>query len=184
MKIALVGYGKMGHVIEEIALERGHEIILKITIDNTADFNKARLSEADVAIEFTGPDSAFDNVMKCLEWGVPVVSGVTEPGPRAVIERVANERGAMLVQLGVDFRWHGGPWIAGAIYLPGVVRKLGFHPNRCTYTVRTAHDEWIHAVFPAAGGLPAVNLGGEIVERYPQRPFPRAAHEISQRTVL
>lgn len=77
MKIALVGYGKMGHMIEEIATQRGHQIVLKIDITNQQDFNKENLSRADVAIEFTNPDSAFENVMKCLEFGVPVVSGST-----------------------------------------------------------------------------------------------------------
>ena len=77
MKIALIGYGKMGHMIEEIALQRGHEIVLKIHIDNKAEFTKENVSNADVAIEFTGPESAFDNVKHCLEYGVPVISGST-----------------------------------------------------------------------------------------------------------
>jgi 4-hydroxy-tetrahydrodipicolinate reductase len=77
MKIALIGYGKMGHMIEEIALERGHEIVLKIHIDNLEEFTEPNVSRADVAIEFTGPDSAFENVKACLEYGVPVVSGST-----------------------------------------------------------------------------------------------------------
>jgi 4-hydroxy-tetrahydrodipicolinate reductase len=77
MKIALVGYGKMGHMIEEVATLRGHEIILKIDVNNQADFNKENISKADVAIEFTGPDSAFNNVMKCLQFGIPTVSGST-----------------------------------------------------------------------------------------------------------
>lgn len=77
MKIALIGYGRMGHMIEEIALQRGHEIVLKIHIDNTEEFTRDNLVEADVAIEFTAPESAFNNVMRCLEYGVPVVSGST-----------------------------------------------------------------------------------------------------------
>jgi 4-hydroxy-tetrahydrodipicolinate reductase len=77
MKIALIGYGKMGHMIEEIALQRGHEIVLKINIENTEDFTQENIAAADVAIEFTGPDSAFENVKHCLDFGVPVVSGST-----------------------------------------------------------------------------------------------------------
>jgi 4-hydroxy-tetrahydrodipicolinate reductase len=77
MKIALIGYGKMGKAIETIALEKGHQIVLKIDIDNASDFNLENISKADVAIEFTGPHSAFNNVMKCLELGVPVVCGST-----------------------------------------------------------------------------------------------------------
>ena len=77
MRIAIIGYGKMGHMIEEVALQRGHEVVLKINIENTEDFNKENISKADVAIEFTGPDTAYENVKKCLDFGVPVVSGST-----------------------------------------------------------------------------------------------------------
>ena len=77
MKIALIGYGKMGKTIEEMALNRGHEIILKIDVNNANEFTKSNLQKAEVAIEFTGPHSAFENISKCIEWGVPVVSGST-----------------------------------------------------------------------------------------------------------
>ena len=77
MKIALIGYGKMGKAIEEIALERGHEIVLKVSLDNPDDFTVSNLQNADVAIEFTGPESAVENIKKCLEAKIPVVSGST-----------------------------------------------------------------------------------------------------------
>ncbi|HTN07691.1 4-hydroxy-tetrahydrodipicolinate reductase [Agriterribacter sp.] len=77
MKIALIGYGKMGHAIEEIAIQRKHSIVLKVSIDNTEDNTVENIAKADVAIEFTGPDSAFDNINKCFEAEVPVVSGST-----------------------------------------------------------------------------------------------------------
>ncbi|SEA52442.1 dihydrodipicolinate reductase [Arachidicoccus rhizosphaerae] len=77
MKIALIGYGKMGHAIEEIALAKGHEIVLKVNIDNIQEFTTDAIKKADVAIEFTGPETAFDNIIKCIENGVPVVSGST-----------------------------------------------------------------------------------------------------------
>ena len=77
MKIALIGYGKMGHAIEEIALQRGHEIVLKVGIENVQDNTIDNIKKADVAIEFTGPEIAFDNVIRCLDAGVPVVSGST-----------------------------------------------------------------------------------------------------------
>src|SRR5215210_7431229 len=77
MKIALIGYGKMGHMIEEIAIHRGHEIVLRIDIGNKEDLTIENISKADVAIEFTGPDSAYENVKKCLDFGIPVVSGST-----------------------------------------------------------------------------------------------------------
>ena len=77
LKIALIGYGKMGKTIESIALERGHTVNLKIDIDSLADFTAANLQQCDVAIEFTGPHSAKENILKCLHAGIPVVSGST-----------------------------------------------------------------------------------------------------------
>ena len=77
MKIALIGYGKMGKAIETIALERGHEIVLKIDVNNAHEFTNENLREAEAAIEFTGPHTAFDNIIKLLQFGVPVVSGST-----------------------------------------------------------------------------------------------------------
>jgi 4-hydroxy-tetrahydrodipicolinate reductase len=77
MKIALIGYGKMGKAIEEIAIEKGHTIVLKIDLNNIDEFTKANLSQADVAIEFTSPHTAFENVKKCIEYNVPVICGST-----------------------------------------------------------------------------------------------------------
>jgi 4-hydroxy-tetrahydrodipicolinate reductase len=73
MKIALLGYGKMGHVIERIALERGHEIVLRKDEFNTYD----GLSNADVAIDFSVPAAAVNNISSCFHANVPVVSGTT-----------------------------------------------------------------------------------------------------------
>lgn len=77
MKIALVGYGKMGKAIEAIAVARGHKIVLKIDGSNTNMLTPENLQQADVAIEFSGPESAFENVKKCLELPMPVVCGST-----------------------------------------------------------------------------------------------------------
>jgi len=77
MKIALIGYGKMGKAIEEIAAQRGHEIVLKIDENNLPDFTKENINKADVAIEFTGPHTAFDNVKKTIGFNKPVVCGST-----------------------------------------------------------------------------------------------------------
>ncbi len=77
MKIALIGYGKMGKAIEQIALNKNHEVVLKISENNLSDFTIANLSKADVAIEFSQPDAAFGNVMKCFEANTPVVCGTT-----------------------------------------------------------------------------------------------------------
>jgi 4-hydroxy-tetrahydrodipicolinate reductase len=77
MRIALLGYGKMGKAIEDIAIGKEHEVVLKIDENSTADFTKENISKADVAIEFTNPHSAYDNICKALEFGIPVVSGST-----------------------------------------------------------------------------------------------------------
>jgi 4-hydroxy-tetrahydrodipicolinate reductase len=77
MNIAIVGYGKMGKIIEEVATSRGHAVDVKIDLNNLHDFNREVFSAIDVTIEFTGPHTAFDNVMKCLEMNMPVVCGST-----------------------------------------------------------------------------------------------------------
>lgn len=77
MKIALIGYGKMGKEIEQIALLRGHEIVLKISVDNLHDFTIENLQKADAAIEFTAPDAALKNMHFCFDAGVPIVVGTT-----------------------------------------------------------------------------------------------------------
>jgi len=77
MNIALIGYGRMGHEIEEIAKKRGHEIRLIIDIDNRRDLNREKLKGIDVAIEFTTPEAALSNITECLTAGIPVVSGTT-----------------------------------------------------------------------------------------------------------
>ncbi|MDB5222891.1 MAG: 4-hydroxy-tetrahydrodipicolinate reductase [Chitinophagaceae bacterium] len=77
MKIALIGYGKMGRTIEEIALKKGHTISLTIDLHNLADLTKDNLQKADVAIEFTTPETAMNNILQCFDAGIPVVSGTT-----------------------------------------------------------------------------------------------------------
>ena len=77
MKIALIGYGKMGKMIEQIALSRGHEIVSIIDVDNQQDFDSPAFASADVAIEFTAPMVAYGNYLKAWEKGVKVVSGST-----------------------------------------------------------------------------------------------------------
>jgi len=77
MKIALIGYGKMGKAIEGIAVEKGHAIVLKIDKDNSNELTPDNLQKADVAIEFTGPDTALNNILTCIDAGIPVISGST-----------------------------------------------------------------------------------------------------------
>lgn len=77
MKIALLGYGKMGQIIERFALERGHEVVLKISSSNLDDLSVANLSKADVAIDFSIPDATIGNIYRCFEANVPIVVGST-----------------------------------------------------------------------------------------------------------
>jgi len=77
MRIVLIGYGKMGKEIERIAIDRGHQIVSKIDIENSDDLISLTNKEIDVAIEFSNPVSAFSNIMKCIEKQIPIVSGTT-----------------------------------------------------------------------------------------------------------
>ena len=77
MKIAIIGYGKMGKTVERIAKERGHRIVSIIDVDNQQDFESAAFRSADVAIEFTMPEMAIENYNRAFAAGVPVVSGTT-----------------------------------------------------------------------------------------------------------
>ncbi len=98
MKIALIGYGKMGRMIEEIALGRGHEIVCVIDIDNQEDFDSEAFRSADVAIEFTAPHTAYDNYMKAFRHNVKVVSGSTGwiPQHGEDVKRMCTEQGQTL----------------------------------------------------------------------------------------
>lgn len=77
MKVAILGYGKMGKTIEQILLERGHEVVLKVNNNNLEELTIANIKKADVAIEFSVPTSAVANYNICFDAGVPVVSGTT-----------------------------------------------------------------------------------------------------------
>ena len=77
MKIALIGYGRMGKEIEQLALEQGHTINLIIDINNLNDLTSENLAKSDVAIEFTTPSTTVKNILFCLSSGIPVVAGTT-----------------------------------------------------------------------------------------------------------
>lgn len=77
MKAAIIGYGKMGHEIEQVLLSRGHSVNLIIDQNNTADLRAECLKDIDVAIEFTTPSTAYDNIRTCIEAGTAIVSGTT-----------------------------------------------------------------------------------------------------------
>jgi 4-hydroxy-tetrahydrodipicolinate reductase len=99
MKIALIGYGKMGHMIESIAKERGHEIVSVIDQNNLDEFESNAFASADVAIEFTTPQTAANNILRAWKAGVPVVCGTTgwdvDAMKREATEREGNKVGLM-----------------------------------------------------------------------------------------
>lgn len=127
MKIAILGYGKMGHMIEQIALERGHEIVLKINIENTADFNASSAAQCDVAIEFTGPATAYDNVIKAFGYGLPVVSGSTGWN-----DKLDGVRAYCLE--------HGGSFLHTSNFSVGV--NIFFEINKHLARLMAAHPEY------------------------------------------
>lgn len=95
MKAAIIGYGKMGREIEKILVERGHEVALVIDVDNRADLDAAHLAGIDVALEFTTPDTAYDNIRACIGCKTPVVSGTTGWTARLPeLERCCREQGS------------------------------------------------------------------------------------------
>lgn len=96
MKVAIIGYGKMGHEIEKVLTGRGHEVVLIIDVDNASELTPQNLAKADVAIEFSAPAVAYDNIMTCLEAGTPVVCGTTAWLDRYdnVVEKCMSKNGA------------------------------------------------------------------------------------------
>jgi 4-hydroxy-tetrahydrodipicolinate reductase len=93
MKIILLGYGKMGRTIEKIALERGHSIVGRIDVQNRSEMDELAADDVDVAIEFSSPEAAFDNITYCLKKGWPIVSGTTGwLEHRAEIEKLCAEK--------------------------------------------------------------------------------------------
>lgn len=127
MRIALIGYGKMGKAIERIALTRGHEVILKIDLDNGHEMTAENLLKADVAIEFTGPASAAENLLKCAEAGIPVVCGST-----GWLERIDEIKSA--------FEKKGAAFIYASNFSIGV--NIFFELNKKLAALMAPHPEY------------------------------------------
>ena len=158
MKIALIGYGKMGKMIEQIALSRGHEIVSIIDIDNQQDFESEAFASADVAIEFTAPQAAYGNYLKAFAKGVKVVSGSTgwmkEHGEE--VKRMCSEGGQTLF-------WASNFSIGVAIF-SAVNRYLANIMNGFPqYDVEMEETHHIHKLDHPSGT--AITLAEEIVER-------------------
>ena len=156
MKIALIGYGKMGHMIEQIALERGHEIVSIIDVDNIEDFDSPAFASADVAIEFTNPTAAFANYQRAFAHNVKVVSGSTGwmQEHKAEVERMCTEGGQTLF-------WASNFSIGVAIF-SAVNRYLAKIMNGFPqYSVEMEEVHHIHKLDAPSGT--AITLAEEII---------------------
>lgn len=157
MKIALIGYGKMGKMIEQIALDRGHEIVSIIDVNNQEDFDSPEFASADVAIEFTAPQAAYGNYLKAFKHNVKVVSGSTgwmnDHGDD--VRRMCSEEGQTLF-------WASNFSIGVAIF-SAVNRYLAKIMNGFEqYDAHMEETHHIHKIDAPSGT--AITLAEEIVE--------------------
>lgn len=157
MKIALIGYGKMGKMIEQIAKDRGHEIVCIIDVDNQQDFDSEAFKSADVAIEFTNPTAAYGNYLKAFKHNVKVVSGSTgwmkDHGED--VRRMCSAEG------GQTLFWASNFSIGVAIF-SAVNRYLAKIMNGFTqYDVRMEETHHIHKLDAPSGT--AITLAEEII---------------------
>lgn len=161
MNIALIGYGKMGKEIEKVAISRGHEICLKIDIDNPNDLTLANLQNCDIAIEFTIPDSAVKNYKLCFEAGIPVVSGTTGwLDKKEEVYKACKE--------------FNGTFFYGSNFSVGV--NLFFELNKKLAGIMASHPEYdvqmteVHHTqkLDAPSGT-AISLADDILEKLPRK---------------
>ena len=156
MNIALIGYGKMGHMIESIARERGHNIVSIIDVDNQDDFLSPAFASADVAIEFTSPTAAYGNYLRAFKAGVKVVSGSTGwmRDHEADVRRLCTEEGHTLF-------WASNFSVGVAIF-SAVNRYLAKIMNGFPqYDVRMEETHHVHKLDAPSGT--AITLAEEIV---------------------
>jgi 4-hydroxy-tetrahydrodipicolinate reductase len=159
MKIALIGYGKMGKAIERMATTKGHEIVLKIDMDNAWEMTKENLSKADVAIEFTGPSSAAANLLLCAQAAIPVICGSTgwlKEYP--VIEKL--------------YKHNGSAFLYASNFSIGV--NIFFELNRTLAKLMVTHPEYAielreihHTQKKDAPSGTAITLAEQIIQEMP-----------------
>lgn len=160
MKIAIIGYGRMGRLIERLATERGDEISCRIDADNIEDFDSDAFKNSDVAIEFTTPATGEVNVVRCLEAGIPVVSGTTGWNDRLPeVKKICEERNASMI-------WASNFSIGVNIFMAinrRLARIMNAFPQYLPHMVETHH---IHKLDHPSGT--AVTLAEEIIESCPR----------------
>jgi 4-hydroxy-tetrahydrodipicolinate reductase len=158
MKIALIGYGKMGKMIEQIARSRGHEIVSIIDIDNQQDFDSPAFASADVAIEFTSPTAAYGNYLKAFAKGVKVVSGSTGwmAEHKADVERMCSPEGGKTLFWASNFSVGVAIFSAVNRYLAKIMNGFG------QYDVTMEEVHHIHKLDAPSGT--AITLAEDIID--------------------
>jgi 4-hydroxy-tetrahydrodipicolinate reductase len=161
MNIALIGYGKMGKAIEEIALQRGHTIVVKIDLDNAGEFTKENLSKADVAIEFTGPHSAYENLKRLMQFGIATVCGST-----GWLEK--------LDEIQIDCKKNDTGFIYASNFSVGV--NIFFEVNKRLAALMKDHDDYEvqlteihHTAKKDAPSGTAITLAEQVLENIPRK---------------
>lgn len=161
MKLMLIGYGKMGKTIEQIAIKRGHEVVYKIGRTNADLLKSLTSNEVDVAIEFTQPESAFENVRQCIENGIPVVCGTTGwlERRKEIEELCAAKNGAFFYasnfSIGVNIFFHLNKVLA---------KMMNHYPE---YEVST--EEIHHTAKKDAPSGTAITIAEGIIENLPRK---------------
>lgn len=176
MKIALIGYGKMGHIIERIALSRGHEIVSRIDIDNQEEFESEAFKSADVAIEFTAPSVAVENYRKAFAAGVSVVSGTTGWTQRM------NEVEAWMKQAGVSFFWASNFSLGVNIFFALNRYLAGIMNNFSDYSASMREVHHIHKLDAPSGT--AITLAEGLIEQCKRLNRWQLSTEASEKDVL
>lgn len=176
MKIAIIGYGKMGKEIEKIALERGHTVPLKISSKNLDDFSKENLENCDVAIDFTTPDLAVGNIYKCFDANLPIVVGTTGWYTHfdEVIEKCDAKNQTLLhatnCSLGVNLFFELNKKLA----------KLMSTQNDYDVKIEEIH----HTQKLDAPSGTAITLAEGLIENYPQKKSWKCDEEVTERELL
>lgn len=160
LKIALIGYGRMGRLIEETALQRGHEIVARIDVDNREEMLGEAFRSADVAIEFSVPSAGPDNILECFRLGVPVVSGTTGFGSRIAEFKALCAEGKGTLLHATNFSIGVNIFRALNRYLASI---MGDFPSYRPYMSETHH---IHKLDHPSGT--AVTLAEDLLAAYPR----------------
>ncbi|AMM52068.1 dihydrodipicolinate reductase [Rufibacter sp. DG15C] len=159
MRILLIGYGKMGHTIERLALAKGHQIVGALTVEDAHKLSSYSTQEVDVAIEFTSPDAAVNNIITCFEKGIPVICGTTgwlQHLPQVEV-KCQELNGALLYasnfSVGVNLFFHFNEYVA---------KKMQQYPE---YAVQVKEIHHVHKLDQPSGT--ALSIAEGILNQYP-----------------